>query len=298
MMIAEEKVPVAISPCVGDYWQLLKPRVMSLVIFTGFCGLWMAPGHIHPILEFTAILCIALGAGAAGCLNMWYERNLDKQMIRTMNRPTASGVIHPDSALAFGVILSILSVTLMQVAVNSISALLLALTIIFYIGIYTILLKPNTPQNIVIGGVAGALPPVIGWSAVAPLSYEPWSLFLIILFWTPAHFWALALNHKDEYEKVGLPMMPNIAGIKKTKKLIILYATLTVISALAPYALNMVGLLYLFSSMAFGICFIYLTIKLYKSDDSKEGLRVFAYSILYLFILFASLIIDKKEIYG
>ncbi len=298
MIVAEKKVATAISPSVSDYWQLLKPRVMSLVIFTGFCGLWMAPGHTHPLLEFTAILCIALGAGAAGCLNMWYERDLDKQMLRTMNRPTASGLIHPDSALAFGVILSILSITLMQVAVNSISALLLALTIIFYIGIYTILLKPNTPQNIVIGGVAGALPPVIGWSAVAPLDWQPWSLFLIILFWTPAHFWALALNHTDEYEKAGLPMMPNIAGIKKTKKLIILYAILTVISTIIPYALSMVGLLYLFSAVAFGVGFIYLTIQLYKSNDSKEGLRVFAYSILYLFILFASLIGDKKEIYG
>jgi protoheme IX farnesyltransferase len=297
MIITEEK-PTTISASVNDYWQLLKPRVMSLVIFTGFCGLWMAPGHTHPILEFTAILCIALGAGAAGCLNMWYERDLDKQMIRTMNRPTASGIIHQDSALAFGVILSILSVTLMQVAVNSISALLLALTIIFYIGIYTILLKPNTPQNIVIGGIAGALPPVIGWSAVSPLDWQPWSLFLIILLWTPAHFWALALNHKEEYEKVGLPMMPNIAGIKKTKKLIVLYAILTVISTTPPYLLDMAGTLYLFSALAFGVGFIYLTMQLYKNDNSKEGLRVFAYSILYLFILFALLIVDKKEIYG
>ena len=286
------------TPSVNDYWQLLKPRVMGLVIFTGFCGLWMAPNHIHPLLELTAILCIAIGAGAAGCLNMWYERDLDKQMVRTQNRPTASGVIHPDSALAFGVILSILSITLMQVAVGTIPALLLFFTIALYIGIYTIILKPMTPQSIVIGGIAGALPPVIGWSAVAPLDFRPWSLFLIILFWTPAHFWALALNHTKEYEKVKLPMMPNTAGIKKTKKLIIFYAILTVISAIIPYILNMTGLIYLIASLALGIIFIYFTVNLYISSNQKLGLKVFAYSIFYLFILFVLLISDKKVIYG
>ena len=296
MIITEETNNL--TPCVSDYWQLLKPRVMGLVIFTGFCGLWMAPNHIHPLLEFTAILCIAIGAGAAGCLNMWYERNLDKQMSRTKNRPTASGVIHPDSALAFGVILSILSITLMQIAVGTISALLLLFTIAFYIGIYTILLKPLTPQNIVIGGIAGALPPVIGWSVVAPLDFRPWSLFLIILFWTPAHFWALAINHAKEYKDVGLPMMPNIVGVKKTKKLIIIYTFLTVMSAIIPYILNMVGWVYLSFSVILGIIFVYLTVKLYLSDNQKSGLKVFAYSIVYLFILFVLLISDKKVIHG
>jgi heme o synthase len=293
MIITQEN-----TPCVKDYWQLLKPRVMSLVIFTGFCGLWMAPGRTHPILEFTAILCIAMGAGAAGCLNMWYERDLDKRMVRTMTRPTASGLIHPDSALAFGIILSILSVTIMQVAVNTLAAVLLAITIGFYIGVYTVLLKPNTPQNIVIGGAAGALPPVIGWAAVSPLDWRPWSLFLIVMLWTPAHFWALALNHATEYEEAGLPMMPNTAGIKKTKKLIILYAILTVLSAILPYMLHMAGWLYLGCALTFGMGFIYLTVQLYNSDDLTEGLRVFAYSILYLFILFAAMISDKKVIYG
>ncbi len=304
MIIAQDNTPTAaplgqpLTPCVRDYWQLLKPRVMSLVIFTGFCGLWMAPGHIHPVLGFTAILCIATGAGAAGCLNMWYERDLDKLMIRTMSRPTASGLIHPDSALGFGVILSILSVTLMQLAVNTLAATLLAITIGFYIGVYTVLLKPHTPQNIVIGGAAGALPPVIGWAAVSPLDWRPWCLFLIIFLWTPAHFWALALNHATEYQKAGLPMMPNTAGIKKTKRLIVGYATLTVASACLPYALQMAGWLYLGLALTFGLGFIYLTLQLYKSDDLTEGLRVFAYSILYLFVLFAALISDQKVVYG
>jgi protoheme IX farnesyltransferase len=287
-----------ITPCVKDYWQLLKPRVMSLVIFTGFCGLWMAPGRIHPILAFTAILCIALGAGAAGCLNMWYESDIDKCMIRTMNRPTASGLIHADSALAFGVILSILSITLMQLAVNTFAAALLAVTIGFYIGIYTVLLKPNTPQNIVIGGASGALPPVIGWASVSSLDLRPWSLFLIILLWTPAHFWALALNYTQEYAEAKLPMMPNVGGVKKTKKLIILYATLTVISSILPYILKMAGEIYLGCALIFGLVFIYLTIQLYKSDDLSSGIKVFAYSIFYLFILFAALISDKKVTYG
>lgn len=270
---------------------------MSLVIFTGFCGLWMAPGHIHPILEFTAILCIATGAGAAGCLNMWYERDIDKQMIRTMARPTASGIIHADSALAFGVVLSILSITICQVAVNTTAAFLLALTIGFYVGVYTMFLKPNTPHNIVIGGIAGALPPVIGWAAVSPLDWRPWSLFFIIFLWTPAHFWALALNHAGEYEKAALPMMPNTKGIKKTKIYIIVYAVLTVFSTIIPYILGMAGWFYLACSLVFGIGFIYLCITLYKSDDLTEGLRVFAFSILYLFIIFASLIANRK-IYG
>ncbi len=270
---------------------------MSLVIFTGFCGLWMAPGHIHPFLEFTAILCIATGAGAAGCLNMWYERDIDKRMTRTMARPTASGIIHPDSALAFGVILSVLSVTVCQVAVNTTAAILLALTIGFYLGVYTILLKPNTPHNIVIGGAAGALPPVIGWAAVSPLDWHPWSLFLIIFLWTPAHFWALALNYAGEYAEAGLPMMPNTAGVKKTKKYIIVYAVLTVLSTTIPYVLGMAGWLYLGSAVVFGIGFIYLSVQLYKSNDLREGLRLFAYSILYLFVIFAALIADRK-IYG
>lgn len=285
------------APSVHNYWELLKPRVMSLVVFTGFCGLWVAPGHIHPLLGCTAILCIAAGAGAAGCLNMWFERDLDKLMVRTMTRPVASGLVHPDSALAFGVILGLLSVTVCQVAINTTAAILLAITICFYVGIYTMLLKPNTPQNIVIGGIAGALPPVIGWAAVAPLDLRPWSLFLIIFLWTPAHFWSLALNHAKEYQEAGLPMMPNIAGIEKTKQYIIIYATLTVVSAIIPYILQIAGWLYLGCALLLGVGFIFLTIQLYKNEDLQEGLRVFAFSILYLFLLFAALIVDRKT-YG
>lgn len=286
------------SASVRNFWELLKPRVMSLVIFTGFCGMWMAPGHIHPLIGTTAILCIALGAGAAGCLNMWYERHVDKNMDRTKNRPTASGVIGADTALAFGIILSCLSVLLMQVCVNTLSASLLAFTIVFYVGVYTVILKPNTPQNIVIGGLAGALPPVIGWACIAPIDSRPLSLLLIIFLWTPAHFWALAINHMHDYAKANLPMMPNIVGVEKTKKQILIYAILTVFSSVIPYILKMSGLFYLCVSLFFGMGFIYLCFQLIKSDDNKDGVKVFAYSILYLFLIFAALIVDKREIYG
>lgn len=283
------------SASVRNYWELLKPRVMSLVIFTGFCGMWMAPGRIHPLIGFTAILCIALGAGAAGCLNMWYERHIDASMSRTKNRPTALGIIEADTALAFGIVLSCISVLLMQVCVNTLSASLLAITIGFYVGVYTIILKPNTPQNIVIGGIAGALPPVIGWACIAPIDLRPLSLLLIIFLWTPAHFWALAINSVDDYAKANLPMMPNVAGIEKTKKQILLYAILTVISTIAPFYLKMAGIFYLSVSLFFGIGFIYLSNELIKSDDNKDGIKVFAFSILYLFLVFASLVVDKKE---
>lgn len=284
------------SPSIYNYWELLKPRVMSLVIFTGFCGLWMAPGTLHPILAFTAVLCIAAGAGAAGCLNMWLERDTDKRMTRTMMRPVASGLVHPDSALAFGVILSVLSIIICQVAINTRSAILLAITIMTYI-LYTMFLKPNTDQNIVIGGIAGALPPVIGWSAVAPIDLRAWSLFLIIFLWTPAHFWSLALNHAKDYEKAGLPMLPNTLGAKKTKKYIMIYAILTVISAIIPYVLQMADWFYLGCVLIFGAAFIFLAKQLYKNEDSQVSLKVFAFSILYLFVVFAALITGRKT-YG
>jgi len=284
------------SPSVHHYWELLKPRVMSLVIFTAFCGLWMATGSVHPVLAFTAVLCIAVGAGAAGCLNMWFERDTDKLMKRTMMRPVAQGLIHPDSSLAFGIVLSFLSIIICQVAIGTITAIWLTITIVSYI-LYTVFLKPNTPQNIVIGGIAGALPPVIGWSAVAPLDVRPWSLFLIIFLWTPAHFWALALNHAEDYKKAELPMMPNTAGIKKTKKYIMIYAILTVISAIIPYTLQMAGWFYLGCVLGFGAGFIFLALQLYKSEDSQDGIKVFAFSILFLFVIFAALIIDRKS-YG
>lgn len=283
---------------VFDYWQLLKPRVMSLVIFTAFSGMFMAPGKISFLKGFLGILFIAIGSGASGCLNMWYERESDKLMARTKLRPIASGIIDADSALMFGSVLGISSVILMLIYVNTTSALLLAFTILFYVFFYTIYLKQNTPQNIVIGGVAGALPPVIGWSCVSNITLEPILLFMIIFLWTPAHFWALSLNYMQEYKNAKIPIMPNIIGIEKTKKLILLYSLLTVISATTPFFVNMVGLFYLFVSIFFGIGFIYLSINLIKSSDLKDGIKVFAYSILYLFLVFASLIVDKKEIYG
>lgn len=290
------RVEAQTSPSMHHYWELLKPRVMSLVIFTAFCGLWMAPGSIHPVLAFTAVLCIAVGAGAAGCLNMWFERHTDKLMKRTMMRPVAQGLIHPDSALAFGVILSLLSITICQVAINTTTSVLLAITIISYI-LYTVFLKPNTSQSIVIGGIAGALPPVIGWSAVAPLDVRPWCLFLIIFLWTPAHFWSLALNHAEDYKKAGLPMMPNTGGIEKTRKYIMIYAILTVISAIIPYTLQMTGWFYMGCVLSFGVSFIFLALQLYKSENSQDGIKVFMFSILFLFVIFAALIADRKS-YG
>ena len=207
-----------------DYINLLKPRVMSLVVFTGLCGMLMAPGSLHPVLAFTAILCIAIGAGAAGCLNMWWDRDIDAVMSRTRNRPLPQGTIEPDSALAFGVISGLGSVMTMGVAIHWLAAGLLAVTILFYLFVYTIWLKRRTPQNIVIGGAAGALPPVIGWAAVTGTTpLEAWILFGIIFLWTPPHFWALSLYRYDDYVKAKVPMLPVTAGFPATKRQIMVY---------------------------------------------------------------------------
>src|SRR4029078_5681086 len=228
---------------VGDYIELLKPRVMSLVVFTAFVGLLIAPGQVHPMVAFTALLCIAVGAGAAGALNMWFDADIDVRMTRTAARPIPAGRIAPGEALAFGVMLAVGSVVVLGLLVNVIAAALLAVTIAFYVGVYTMWLKRRTPQNIVIGGAAGALPPVIGWVA-APGSWgvEPILLFAIIFFWTPPHFWALSLYRTEDYTRAGIPMLPVVAGARETRRQIVLYTLLLAPLGVAPWLLGYAGL--------------------------------------------------------
>jgi protoheme IX farnesyltransferase len=279
---------------VQDYFDLLKPRVMSLVVFTGLCGLLMAPGTIHPLLAFTAILTIAVGAGAAGCLNMWWDRDIDKLMSRTQKRPIPAGRIDPDSALSFGVILSVLSVITMGVAIHWFAAALLATTILFYIVIYSMLLKRWTPQNIVIGGAAGALPPVIGWCAVtqtAPM--EAWILFGIIFLWTPPHFWALSLYNHQDYARADVPMLPVTAGIAATKRQIVLYTFLLFFMSLLPSIIGMVTWIYGGIASLLGGGFMILALRVMRQDNPKFAVQLFVYSIVYLFALFLVMTMDR-----
>lgn len=267
---------------------------MVLVIFTSICGLALAPGTLHPIMSLIAILSIATGAGGSGCLNMWYERHLDARMKRTQNRPLPQGRIHPDSALAFGLVLSSASVMMMAVAVNYLAASLLAFTIFFYVVIYTMILKPITPQNIVIGGVAGALPPVIGWVAVTHhISLPPIMMFLVIFFWTVPHFWALALVRGDEYAQAGIPMMPSVRGALSTKYQMVFYAILTVISSLGLWKIGFLGAFYGVVASVLGVVFVALTVQLLFREKGGE-MRLFAYSIAYLFLLFLGMILDAR----
>jgi protoheme IX farnesyltransferase len=237
----------------GDYISLLKPRVMSLVVFTALTGLAVAPAHIHPLIGFTALLCIAVGAGAAGALNMWYDADIDARMTRTARRAVPMGRVQPREALAFGLVLSAFAVMTLGLMVNALAAVLLAFTIFFYAVIYTIWLKRSTPQNIVIGGAAGALPPLIGWAAVTgSLSFESVLLFLIIFFWTPPHFWALSLYRADDYARAGVPMLPVVAGEHTTRRQILLYTLLLVPIGIAPWPLGYAGALYGVTAIATG----------------------------------------------
>lgn len=283
---------------VNNFYSLMKPRVMSLVIFTALVGIVLSPVHIHPFTAFIALLCIAIGAGASGVLNMWYDADIDKEMKRTVNRPIPLGLIPKSEALSFGIVLSFGSVFVMGVLVNWYSAIFLAITIFFYIVIYTIWLKRRTPQNIVIGGAAGAFPPVIGWlSASGSLSIEPIILFLIIFMWTPAHFWALALDISDDYKKAGIPMMPNVVGSKSTRRQILIYAIITSFVALLPFFVGMASLYYLIPILLLDFIFILLSFKLYYSDaiesQKKLAKKLFIYSIFYLFLIFAILLIES-----
>ena len=279
---------------VADYLALLKPRVMSLVVFTGFAGLIAAPGGLHPFLAVVAVLCIAIGAGAAGAINMWYERDIDALMERTRRRPIPAGRMAPDAALAYGVILSLFSVMLMGLAVNWMAAALLALANGFYVFVYTIWLKRRTPQNIVIGGAAGAFPPMIGWAAVTgTVGLESIALFLIIFMWTPPHFWSLSLYREGDYAKAGIPMLPVVAGAAETRRQILIYAVLLAPLSLAPALLGAAGMLY--GAVAFGLSLIFVLYALRVRFDRTlaSARRMFGFSILYLFLVFAALIVDR-----
>ena len=282
---------------VGDYIALLKPRVMSLVIFTALVGLMIAPGHVHPVLAFTSILCIAVGAGASGALNMAYESDIDALMSRTANRPIPRGRITRSEATAFGMTLAFFSVMTLGILVNWLAGALLAFTIFFYAVIYTMCLKRWTAQNIVIGGAAGALPPVVAWAAAAgSLSIEPILLFLIIFFWTPPHFWALALFRSDDYARAGVPMLPVVAGPDATRLQILLYTVVLVAVAFAPWPLGYFDAIYGLTSLVLGAGMLALAINVYRRREGVEANRatrkLFAFSILYLFALFAVLLLE------
>jgi protoheme IX farnesyltransferase len=279
----------------GDYIALMKPRVMSLVVFTAFVGLLIAPGHVHPVIGFTALVCIAVGAGAAGALNMWYDADIDARMRRTQARPIPAGRIQPGEALAFGLMLAVGSVVVLGLLVNVIAAAVLALTIAFYVLVYTMWLKRATPQNIVIGGAAGALPPVIGWAAVTGgIAVEPIVLFLIIFFWTPPHFWALSLYRTEDYARAGIPMLPVVAGLRETRRQILLYTLLLAPLGAAPWFLGYAGPSYGAVALIAGGVMIALALRVHtrtEGDDASK--QLFGFSILYLFLLFAMLLVDR-----
>jgi len=298
MSISLTTPPLASSATADDYYQLLKPRVMSLVVFTGIAGILLAPGYIHPFIALAATLCIAVGSGAAGAINMWYERDIDALMDRTKGRPLPQGKIQPGEALGFGLTLAIGSVIVMYTLVNFWAAFYLMTAILFYVLVYTIWLKRLTSQNIVIGGAAGALPPVIGWAAVMnETSLFPWILFGIIFLWTPAHFWALALYRHKDYEKAHIPMLPLVIGVDKTKTQILVYILLLIFLTLCPVYLGDLGNFYGISALILGLLFLACGIKLKFSQAPKEGLTVFFYSIFYLFLLFTAMIVDKVSGY-
>lgn len=280
-----------------DFFALLKPRVMSLVVFTALVGMLMAPGEIHPVIGFIAILAIAVGGGASGALNMWYDADIDMMMGRTAKRPIPAGRISAETTLAFGLFLSVFSVATLGLMVNWLSAGLLAFTIFFYAVVYTMWLKRSTPQNIVIGGAAGAFPPIIGWACVTnSISLESIALFAIIFLWTPAHFWALALFKSEDYGRAGIPMLPNVAGERTTKNQIVLYAVLTAISGIVPTIMGFAGLVYGGVAAVFGAAFIWYSFKVWRMPDGDKKMipakKMFAYSLLYLFVIFTALLVD------
>ena len=281
---------------VGDYVALMKPRVMSLVVFTALVGLAVAPGSLHPVTSFTALLCIAVGAGAAGALNMWYDADVDALMTRTSRRPVPMGRVQPGEALAFGLTLGSFAVVVLGLLVNWLAAALLAFTIFFYVVIYTVWLKRSTPQNIVIGGAAGAFPPMIGWAAATgSLSLEPVLLFLIIFFWTPPHFWALALYRTEDYARAGIPMLPVVAGDASARWQILLYTLILVPLGVAPWLFGFTGALYGTTAAATGAIMLTLGWQVLRERRPAEraSRNLFTFSILYLFLLFAVLLVER-----
>jgi protoheme IX farnesyltransferase len=275
-----------------DYLTLLKPGVMSLVVFTGAAGIWMAPVQLHPFYQLITILCIALGSGAGAALNMWYDRDIDAIMNRTQKRPIPAGRVAADDALALGLMLSVASVLLLGLAVSYVAAAWLAFAIFFYAVIYTMLLKRSTPHNIVIGGLAGALPAIIGWVAASPEpALMPWLMVAIVFFWTPPHFWALALYRHSDYASAGVPMLPVTAGIASTKRHILAYTVLLVAISLTPLLAGS-GAAYGIGASILGGNFLRHAIRVYRTEEPRNAMRMFGFSILYLFILFALLVAD------
>ena len=290
--------PAAVGGDVPDYFALLKPRVMVLVIFTALVGMVVSHGHVPPTIAAISLLMIAVGAGASGCLNMWWDADIDAVMTRTAKRPIPDGRIQPNEALAFGLTLSVGSVLILGLASNWLAAGLLAFTIVFYAVIYSMWLKRATPQNIVIGGAAGALPPVIGQAVISgSVGIESIGLFLIIFIWTPPHFWALALVKAGEYAKAGIPMMPNVAGPQSTRRQIVYYTLLLGPLGLAPVALGFGGLLYAIVGSLGGLGMLAFSIQVFRNREGEAEKRaamgMFAFSILYLFLLFSALLAEQ-----
>ena len=297
--LATEAKPLSVGGEVRDFVALLKPRVMSLVIFTALVGMVAAPGTLHPLIGAVALLCIAVGAGASGALNMWFDADIDARMARTAARPIPRGSVTPDEALAFGTVLSVISVMALGLFVNWVTASLLAFTIAFYVFIYTIWLKRRTPQNIVIGGAAGAFPPMVGWAAVTgSVSIESAVLFAIIFMWTPPHFWALALYRARDYERVGVPMLPVVSGLAETRRQILIYSVLLAVIAVTPWFIGLGGLAYLAISGLMGARFVWLAVLVFRDGDSDDraadqrAKALFVFSIYYLFALFAVLLLE------
>ena len=279
----------------GDFVALLKPRVMSLVVFTGVVGMLLAPGALHPVLAIVAILCIAVGAGAAGAINMWYDRDIDALMKRTRNRPIPAGRVAPNIALGFGITLAVASVSMMALAVNGVAAGLLAFTIFFYIVIYSMALKRRTPQNIVIGGAAGAFPPMIGWAAVSgDITLAPVVLFAIIFLWTPPHFWALALYKRGDYDKAGVPMLPVVAGRRATAWQMLAYTAVLLPVTLLPCVIGLSGAVYGAGALALGLIFMAFAVRVVRDTGERSARRMFPFSILYLFLIFVLLLVDQS----
>ncbi|MFN3826058.1 MAG: heme o synthase [Micavibrio sp.] len=280
---------------VSDFWALLKPRVMSLVVFSGFAGMWVAPGFdkMHPLLIIVSIITLALGAGAAGAINMWYDRDIDQVMKRTQSRPVPAGRVEPSEALSFALFMTVAAVLTMGVALNWVAAGILAFATFFYAVIYTMWLKRHTPQNIVIGGAAGAFPPMIGWACVTgDVTLMPILLFTIIFLWTPPHFWALSLFACEDYKKAGIPMLPAVAGPDSTKKQMLVYTLLLLPVTLTPFMLGYSGWLYGISALLLSGFFVFTALKVMKDPTLKSARLMFGYSVFYLFALFLALMID------
>lgn len=290
MSVTAAEMPV--ESTARDYFTLLKPGVMSLVVFTGAAGMWLAPGHMHPFLQLITVFAIALGSGGGAAINMWYDRDIDAQMKRTTKRPIPAGRVAADDALALGIMLSIASVALLGLAVNWVAAAWLGFAIFFYAVIYTMILKRTTPQNIVIGGAAGAFPAVIGWAAVSPdPALMPWLMFAIVFLWTPPHFWALALYRHDDYRTAGVPMLPVVAGNLSTRRHIFAYTLAMVAASLSPLLAG-AGLIYGVGAALLGLKFMHGAWQVLTRDEPKRAMALFGYSILYLFILFGFLVAD------